>query len=384
MMGLKFTGDVPFRDVYIHALVRDAKGKKMSKSKGNVIDPLTKIRQYGTDALRFTLASMASPGRDIKLTEERIEGNRNFVTKIWNAARFIHMHAERTRRVIPPRDRSFADQWIFSRLNETIGACHRALEAYRFDVFASSLYQFLWHEYCDWYIELVKPVLQTGESPAAQSTRQTLIETFEVIQRLLHPVMPFLTEEIWQSLPHSGPSIVRQPFPIETEEWKSLESEALFHLLEQFVTTVRMARSLLNYAPSLPLHILGTSTNEPEIHNLQTLQPHLEHLTRGMVQITRQNHWPASTVLRFIVGTLTIGITIDNNLDVEQVLRRIQKQVQAKQKEAGRLQSRLASPQFTANAIPEVVHESEQRLHNLTEELALLTSSAEQLNLMVK
>jgi len=383
MIGLKFTGDVPFRDVYIHALVRDAEGKKMSKSKGNVIDPLTKMRQYGTDALRFTLASMASPGRDIKLTEERIEGNRNFVTKIWNAARFIHLHTAGTRCVIPPRDRSFADRWILSRLNGTIGACHRALESYRFDAFASSLYQFLWHEYCDWYIELVKPVLQTGESPEAQSTRQTLIESFEVIQRLLHPAMPFLTEEIWQHFPHCGPSIVRQPFPSEIEDWKSPESEVRFRLLDQFVTTVRMARSLLNYAPALPLHLLGTSTNEAEVHDLRALHPHLEHLGRGNVQITSQDDWSVSTVLRLIVGTLTIGITIGNDLDAKQVLQRIQKQVQAKQKEASRLKSRLSSPQFTSNAMPSVVQESEQRLKNLTEELALLASSAEQLNLMV-
>ncbi|HBP87743.1 MAG TPA: valine--tRNA ligase, partial [Nitrospiraceae bacterium] len=151
MMGLKFTGKVPFHDVYIHALVRDAEGQKMSKSRGNVIDPLTKMRQYGTDALRFTLASMASPGRDIKLAEERIEGYRNFVTKLWNAARFIHLYAEGPR-VLPSAElRPFPDRWILSRLNHTIREVTKAFEDYRFDQAAAALYQFIWHEYCDWF-----------------------------------------------------------------------------------------------------------------------------------------------------------------------------------------------------------------------------------------
>ena len=160
MMGLKFMGDVPFRDVYIHALVRDAEGQKMSKSKGNVIDPLSVMDTYGTDALRFTLASMASPGRDIKLAEERIEGYRNFANKIWNAARFLLMHVEGPRQYVAATERSFADRWILSRLNQAIRDTISALEQYRFDHAAGHLYQFIWHEYCDWYLELIKPALQ--------------------------------------------------------------------------------------------------------------------------------------------------------------------------------------------------------------------------------
>ncbi|MDE3035172.1 MAG: valine--tRNA ligase, partial [Nitrospirota bacterium] len=196
MMGLKFTGQVPFRDVYIHALVRDAEGQKMSKSKGNVIDPLSVMDRYGTDALRFTLASMASPGRDIKLAEERIEGYRNFANKIWNVARFILMHLDGPRTPTPLADRSFPDRWIMSRLNHTIGAVNASLEQYRFDQAASQLYQFIWHEYCDWYVELVKPSLHDKESVAASQTRHTLLESFETLLRLLHPFMPFLSEEI--------------------------------------------------------------------------------------------------------------------------------------------------------------------------------------------
>jgi valyl-tRNA synthetase len=186
MMGLKFMGDVPFRNVYIHALVRDAEGQKMSKSKGNVVDPLHVMEQYGTDALRFTLASMASPGRDIKLAEERIEGYRNFANKIWNAARFILMNLDGPRETVPPKDRPFADRWVLSRLNKTICDVNAALDQYRFDQASSRLYQFIWHEYCDWYLEMIKPALQNKDSVEAKRTRQTLVETFEAVQRLLH------------------------------------------------------------------------------------------------------------------------------------------------------------------------------------------------------
>ena len=181
----------------------------MSKSKGNVIDPLTKMSQYGTDALRFTLASMASPGRDIKLSENRIEGYRNFANKIWNAARFILMHADGPTETRPIADRPFVDQWILSRLNRVTAAVTARLEEYRFDQAAGQLYQHSWHEYCDWYLELIKPALQGGDSPAARSTRATMLHTFEHLQRLLHPFMPFLTEEIWANDPPPG----RKPRP---------------------------------------------------------------------------------------------------------------------------------------------------------------------------
>ena len=184
MMTLHFTGQVPFRDVYIHALVRDAEGQKMSKSKGNVIDPLHVMDQYGTDALRFTLASMASPGRDVKLAEERIEGYRNFANKIWNAARFILMHSEGARETMPPHDRPWADRWILSRLNATIQAVTQELDHYRFDQASGALYQFIWHEYCDWYLELAKVSLQDPSGEEAKQTRQTLVETGQFVTEM--------------------------------------------------------------------------------------------------------------------------------------------------------------------------------------------------------
>ena len=379
MMGLKFTGNVPFRDVYIHALVRDAEGQKMSKSKGNVIDPLTKMQEYGTDALRFTLASMASPGRDIKLAEERIEGYRNFVTKIWNAARFILLHAKGSSENRPVQERSFADQWILARLTRVTRDVNTALEQFRFDQAASLLYQFIWHEYCDWYIELVKSALQDEDSPAARSTRHTLLESYEVIQRLLHPFMPFLTEEIWQVLPHKGKTIVRAAFPQEIKEWEAPTVETDFNKLEQFVNTTRTSRALLNCGPTQSLSFYGAATNDNELDTLRTLHPYLQNLSRGTVHLSEEGNWPATKILRLVVGSIVVGTEINGDIDLNNALGRVKKQTQEKQKELTRLEKRLASSDFIAKAEPAVVQESKDRLHALHEEVSLLTSSEQQL-----
>ncbi|MGH7209616.1 MAG: valine--tRNA ligase, partial [Nitrospiraceae bacterium] len=319
MMGLKFTGEVPFRDVYIHALVRDAEGQKMSKSKGNVMDPLSVMEKYGTDALRFTLAAMASPGRDIKLAEERIEGYRNFANKIWNAARFILMNLDGPREAAPAKDRSFADRWILSRLNRAIRDVSASLESYRFDQASSDLYQFIWHEYCDWYLELIKPALSRVEGPALQSkdsveakrTRQTLIETFETVQRLLHPFMPFITEEIWQTLPHEGDSLVIQRYPAPIPEWDAKEIEAEFAVLERFVTTVRTGRAQLNYQPGKVVALYGGASGTEQHTKLKKLLPSIAHLSRGTVRLAALETWPTDNVLRLPVEGVTVGLVVE-------------------------------------------------------------------------
>ena len=383
MMGLKLTGKAPFRDVYIHALVRDAEGRKMSKSKGNVIDPLTKMSQYGTDAIRFTLASMASPGRDMKLSEDRIEGSRNFTNKLWNAARFILMHADGPTDVVPYPARSFIDHWILSRVNEITRIVNLRLEEYRFDQAAGHLYHFIWHEYCDWYVELIKPSLHDGDAPAARSTRATMLDTFERLQRLLHPFMPFVTEEIWQAIPHRGESIVIQPFPVANPEWDNPEAERKFKMIEHFVTTVRTGRALLDYGPSKTLTIWGTANDPVDLARLLETRPHVETLCRGTVSVTNQNEWPTDRILHLVIGSSTVGMTIEGDVNLNKALDRVKKQSQTKQKEAARLHGRLASPDFTAKASSDVVQESQERLARLTAELSLLSNSERQLLAMV-
>ncbi len=343
MMGIKLTGQVPFKDVYIHALVRDAEGQKMSKSKGNVIDPLTKMSQYGTDALRFTLASMASPGRDLKLAEERIEGYRNFVTKIWNAARFIHLHADGPRTIVPMIERPFPDQWILSRLNNTIREIINALEDYRFDQATSHLYQFIWHEYCDWYIELAKPSLQQNNCPDAHATRQTLLESFEIIQRLLHPIMPFLTEEIWQSFPHEGLSIMTQPFPTEQPEWTNSQAEQDFNILEEFVSKIRTDLTFLNMTSS-QASLCGNSVDKDSKKRLELLKPFISSLLKCDLNI---DLIPPSRSLDYSLGPYnTISLPIPDNIDMSLTIQKVQKQIREKEKDIERLNRRINSPDF--------------------------------------
>ncbi|MEW6248169.1 MAG: valine--tRNA ligase [Nitrospirota bacterium] len=379
MMGLKFMGDVPFRDVYIHALVRDAEGQKMSKSKGNVIDPLHVMEQYGTDALRFTLASMASPGRDIKLAEERIEGYRNFANKIWNAARFILLNFEGPREQVPAATRSFPDRWILSRLNFTIRSVNQELEQYRFDRAASRLYHFIWHEYCDWYLELIKPALSDQNSPEANRSRHTLVETFETVQRLLHPFMPFITEEIWQALPHEGESVVIQPYPDERPDWDSKDTESAFIILEQCVTTARTARVLLNYPPGKPVAFFAWGGHERNGKILENLLGHVAHLGRGAVQVIPVDRWPSSNLLRLAAEGLTVGMVVEGDVDLQKALARISKQRAEGATEAQRLEAKLKSVDFTSKAPPDVVAEHQERLKVLQRDQAILFSSEEQL-----
>lgn len=383
MFGLKFMGDVPFRDVYIHALVRDAEGQKMSKSKGNVIDPLHVMEQFGTDALRFTLASMASPGRDIKLAEERIEGYRNFANKIWNAARFAHLYLEGPKEIRPATQRSFPDRWILSRLNHTIQNVTDELEAYRFDRAASRLYQFFWHEYCDWYLELIKPILQNAEHPEAASTRQTLEETLETWLRLLHPFMPFISEEIWQTLPHQGKTIVLQPYPTAAPDRHDQEAEERFRLLEESIGLVRTARVLLQYPPGKEVAFFVAQDPTSSAHALPSLEPHLAHLGRGRLTIRPVDEWPKTKVLRLVSGGVTVGVTVEGDVDLKKALERLVKQTADTDKETQRLDGKLKNADFVAKAPPEVIIDHQERLKSLSRDRSMLTSSEQQLRAML-
>jgi valyl-tRNA synthetase len=383
MMGLKFMGDVPFRDVYIHALVRDAEGQKMSKSKGNVIDPLHVMEQFGTDALRFTLASMASPGRDIKLAEERIEGYRNFANKIWNAARFAHMHLADMKESHPPDDRSFPGLWIRSRLNDTIRIVTMELDAYRFDRATNALYQFFWHEYCDWYLELIKPVLQDPLHPEGSATRQTLQETLEVFLRLLHPFMPFISEEIWQTLPHTGETIVTQSYPAPQTHWHDPSAEETFRLFEQSIGLIRTARVLLNYPPGQEVRVLVTHEEPATNATLVTLKQNLAHLGRGQISPVPLSQWPTSNVLRLVTGGVTVGLSVEGDVDLKKALDRLEKQIAETDKESQRLDGKLNSADFVSKAPPEVITDHRDRLRALSRDRAMLANSEQQLRAML-
>lgn len=381
MLGLKFMGEVPFRDVYIHALVRDAEGQKMSKSKGNVIDPLHVMDQFGTDALRFTLASMASPGRDVRLAEDRIEGYRNFANKIWNAARFAHMHLDKPRLSKPVSERSFPDRWIMSRLNHTVELVNDELEAYRFDRASLALYQFIWHEYCDWYLELIKPVLQGQETEEARATRQTLVDTLETIMRLLHPFMPFITEEIWQALPHDGDSVMVRSYPVPDASWTAPDMEERFALLDRTVSLLRTARVLLNYPPAQPIQFAIAHDDTAHRGQVEALHPHIAHLGRGTIE--RESDRSTVKRLRMVTEGLTVAVTVADDVDVQKALDRLVKQQDEQAKEINRLEGKLGNAEFTAKAPPEVIADHQQRLRTLRGDQSILGSSAAQLRAML-
>ena len=382
MLGLKFMGDVPFKEVYIHALVRDAEGQKMSKSKGNVIDPLHVMQQYGTDALRFTLATMASPGRDIKLAEDRIEGYRNFANKIWNAARFAHLYLDGTHESRHPTERSFPDRWILSRLNQVIQTVIRELDIYRFDRAAHALYHFFWHEYCDWYLELIKPVLQEAGHPEGPSMRHTLQETLEIWLRLLHPFMPFISEEVWQTLPHSGDTIVIQPYPVPEAQWQNPEAEQTFRLLEQSASLVRTARALLNYPPGKPVHFFAVQ-DEEDTTTLEFIQKDLAHMGRGQVSIKPISEWPIDNILRLVAGGVTIGMTVEGDVDLKKALDRLLKQIAESDKESQRLEGKLKNAEFVSKAPPDVIADHQERLTSLSRDRLMLANSEQQLRAML-
>lgn len=260
MMGLHFMGDVPFRDVYIHALVRDMEGQKMSKTKGNVIDPLEMIERYGTDALRFTLAVLAAQGRDIRLSEQRIESSRNFCNKLWNAARFSLMNLTDYPGdgvELPEGEPSLPDRWILTELRRAIGEVTRALEEYRFNEAAQALYHFVWHRFCDWYLELIKPFLYQREDPQLRlNTQRTLVYVFDKLLKMLHPFMPFITEEIWQRLPHVGESLVVAPWPeaedVPADEAASCKMERVMGV----ITAVRNIRGEMGVSPTRRVNVI--------------------------------------------------------------------------------------------------------------------------------
>jgi valyl-tRNA synthetase len=326
---------------------------------------------------------MASPGRDIKLAEERIEGYRNFANKIWNAARFAHMHLAGITESQAPTDRSFPGLWIQSRLNDTIQIVTRELEAYRFDRATNALYQFFWHEYCDWYLELIKPVLQDPMHPQGCSTRRTLQETLEVFLRLLHPFMPFISEEIWQTLPHEGDTIVTQSYPVPQTHWHNPFAQETFRLFEQSISLIRTARVLLNYPPGQEVRVFVTHEEPAASATLVTLEQDLARLGRGRILPVPLSQWPTSNVLRLITGGVTVGMSVEGGVDLQKALDRLVKQIEEIDNESERLDGKLKSADFVSKAPQEVITDHQNRLSSLSRDRAMLTSSEQQLRAML-
>jgi valyl-tRNA synthetase len=360
MMGLKFMKDIPFREVFINGLVRDMKRRKMSKSEGNIIDPLEMIDKYGTDALRFTLASLAVPGMDIALSEERMAGYRAFANKIWNASRFVLMNLSQEKLQVEPETLTLPNRWIRSRLARVSRQLSQSLKEYKFYEAAETIYHFIWHEFCDWYIEFIKPELRQGN----RNTQAVMEEILEKILRLLHPFMPFITEEIWHHLPESGKSLLEAEWPEPPLDWLDDQAEATMTFLKELISEVRTIRAE-NRVPikeKVNLWITGGQRNR------SLFEPYQEaiSLLAGVEKIEFIENLPeAGQLLKGMAGLTEIGIQVTKPVDLSQEKERLEKEITRLKEDLSRLEARLNNPEFIKKAPTAVVEEHQKRLSEL-------------------
>ncbi len=421
MMGLKFMGDVPFHDVYIHGLIRDADRQKMAKSKGNVLDPLDLIngidletlvtkrttglmqpkmaakiekttrKQYaqgipafGTDALRFTFAVLASTGRDIRFDLGRIEGYRNFCNKLWNATRYVLMNTEGkdTGLTETEVELSLADRWIISLLQQVEEEIQQLMKTYRFDLIANILYEFTWNEYCDWYLEFSKSVLQSDNvSEAAQrGTRRTLVRVLESLLRLLHPIMPFITEELWQRVASlagkSGETIMLQPYPLPQADKVDTQAVQEIEWVKAFILGVRRIRAEMDIAPSKALPVLvqnGSADDEQKWQSHDSLIIHLARLEK-VTWLDAHANAPESAIA--LVGEMQILIPLAGLIDKEAELKRLNKEMEKLNRELSKCAAKLDNPNFTARAPKNIVEKEQQRVTEMTASLQQLEAQS--------
>jgi valyl-tRNA synthetase len=378
MMGLKFTGDIPFRHVFINGLVRDFKRRKMSKSEGNIIDPLEMIEKYGTDALRFTLAALAIPGMDLSLAEERMAGYQAFANKIWNASRFVLMNIQGEEFCLKEEELTLADRWIRSRLVGIVVELHDALENYKFYDAANKIYHFIWGEFCDWYIELVKPSLKRGN----RTSEAVLVDTLDQILRLLHPFMPFITEEIWQHIPSSGKSLVVTSFPQARKDLRDEEAEREMRFLQEAIVGIRTIRAENRIPPKKKVDLLVKVKDERKVGKkaeaeiIRHTKEYIQTLA-NIRQVEILDHFPRQKkLLKGIAGSWEIAIPIEEGVfNLNQEKQRLEKELSKIVLDIEKIESRLKNTNFLNRAPKEVIKEAKGKLRDLQGKKAKLEES---------
>ncbi|HTV44629.1 MAG TPA: valine--tRNA ligase [Stellaceae bacterium] len=376
MMGLHFMKDVPFRTVYIHALVRDERGQKMSKSRGNIIDPLELIDRYGCDALRFTLAALAAPGRDIKLAESRVEGYRNFATKLWNAARYAQLNGcTPADGFAPAQCRLTVNRWIVAALADCAAAVTASLDAYRFDEVANQLYQFVWGTFCDWYIEFTKPILQ-GEDAAQRGETQAMTAwVLGRILHLLHPIMPFITEELWQYFAgdegFAGDAmrpLISAPWPDFAPDLVDRAAAAEIEWVIAAITAIRTVRAEMNVPPAARVPLL---VRDAEPAALDRLSRHREHFVRlARAEEIKVVEEPPLGSIQTIVEGATLILNLGGVVDLTREKTRLAKELVRLETEIGKIAAKLKNPGFLAKAPPEIIEEQRERENDARRDLS--------------
>ncbi len=379
MMGLHFMGDVPFRTVYIHALVRDARGQKMSKSRGNIIDPLELIDRYGCDALRFTLAALAAPGRDIKLSESRVEGYRNFATKLWNAARYAQMNGCALVSEFAPADcRLTVNRWIATSASDCAVAVTAALDSYRFDEAASRLYHFVWGTFCDWYIEFTKPILQGEDAAGRTETQATTAWILGRIVHLLHPIMPFITEEVWEHLAGDPAGmLITAPWPDFSRESLDPGASAEMEWVVQAISAIRALRSEMNVPPGVRVALL---IKDAEPLAAQRVERHREHFIR-LARVERFEAVEAipSGGVQAVIEGATLILSLGEVVDLTRERERLGKEIGKLDGELAKIAAKLGNPNFLAKAKEEVIEEQREREADATRDRDRLKAAYDRL-----
>ena len=366
MMGLHFTGQIPFKDVYIHALVLDEKGQKMSKSKGNAMDPLELIDEYGADALRFTMSRLAGMGRNIRLSKQAVEGNRNFGTKLWNAARFCQMNecANWDGELDPATLTQPTNQWIVSEVAAAFAETTAALEAYRFDDAAGAAYRFTWNTFCDWYLELIKPLLNGEDETAKGETRQVAGWVLDQTLKLLHPFMPFITEELWEALSEHGPKregfLMLQRWPELGDAYANAAATEELDWVIGLISEIRSMRADLGVGAGTKVPMALVDADREARERLERHHPAITALAR-LETARAEGEAPDGSITTVFSGS-DVALRIADLIDVGEAKARLDKELKSLDKELGGLEKKLANPNFVAKAPEEVVEENRQRL----------------------
>jgi valyl-tRNA synthetase len=384
MMGIHFMENVPFRDVYVHALVRDEEGKKMSKSKGNVIDPLNIIDNYGTDAFRMTLAAFAAQGRDIKMSEKRVEGYRHFINKLWNAGRFSFMHLNQGYVEIKFADLSLPDKWILARLKRVTDSVACSVDSYRFNDAAGTLYKFVWHELCDWYLEAVKPCLYGNKGEEKKNAALSVLwRVLHDTLILLHPFIPFVTEEIWHKLPGTKGSIMKAVFPSDEKDFASLscdpESEPMMDLIIEIITGIRNIRGEMNISPSSSIDVVLQSDNmslEKILSSNEDIIINLAGLKSFSVEKPGKRHRKAAMA---VVGDATIHVSLEGIIDFSKEKERLEKELAKLKNEIGALVKKLGNDDFLSKAPAEIVEKVREKHQVFIDKQQKLTTNLDKI-----
>ncbi len=359
--GLKHTGKKPFSDVVIHGLVRDALGRKMSKSLGNGIDPLEVISKYGADALRFTLATGNSPGNDMRISDERFEASRNFANKVWNAARFVMMNLDRdcdTESIDTSLRLEDEDRWVLSVYNRTVREVRENLDKYELGIAVQKLYDFIWDVFCDWYIELVKPRLAQKETETNIAAQAVLTYVLSNTMKLLHPFMPFITEEIWRSLPHSGESVMISAYPEYKPELDFPQDERKVGIMLEAIRAIRNRRAEMNVPPSRKAHVIIVAQEKALFEGKDK---YFERLASAAGLTVAESCADEGTV-RIVTGSCEIFIPLADMVDLEAERARLQKELAAAEGEIKRAEGKLSNAEFTAKAPEKVVNAEREKL----------------------